>query len=522
MIRSRTRTILIGTMSAFVLLAAGTTAGATIAGPADSSGVIHACYANPTSNGQHAILLRNVGTSCPTGMTAISWNQTGPPGATRPAGPPGSAGAKGDTGAQGPTGPAGATGSPGPGTARVMALASHSTPPMGWNGFNHFGPGMTAAQVEAGAKALVASKMAAAGYEYVNIDGGWSSLVRTASGDLQANASLYPDGIQSVVDYIHGLGLKAGIYLSAGLTNCAKTSAGSWGHYLQDASWVAAHGFDFVKFDYCNMPASQLPLTDTYVRNDATTMANDLAATGRGILFDLNPARSPHGHDWEWARSIGAGMWRVTGDITGTFRNMVTHVNQALAVRSSGGRGGWNDPDMLEVGNGRGTRAFVSTPAGTTVIRVSLTEAEERAQFSLWLILAAPLIAGNDLTAMNSYTQATLTNPRVLAVARDPLGKPGHLVSRSNGLYVIARPLSDGSVAVVLFNASPASARISTTASAIGLPAAPSYRRRNLWAGNGTTNSGAISFSTGSHTVRMYRVTAEQGSLSLLARPGGR
>jgi alpha-galactosidase len=406
----------------------------------------------------------------------------------------------------------------GPSTVSVGALVSPPTPPMGWNGFNHFGPGMTAAQVEAGAKALVGSGMAAAGYEYVNIDGGWSRLARTASGDLQANASLYPDGIQSVVDYIHGRGLKAGIYLSAGLSNCAKTSAGSWGHYMQDANWVAAHGFDFVKFDYCNMPASQLPLTDTYVRNDATTMANDLAATGRDILFDLNPARSPHGHDWQWARSIGAGMWRVTGDITGTFPNMVTHVNQALAVRSSGGPGGWNDPDMLEVGNGAGTRAFTSTAAGTVVTTVSLTEPEERAQFSLWLILAAPLIAGNDLTAMDSYTRATLTTPRVLAVARDPLGKPGHLVSKSNSLYVIARPLSDGSAAVVLFNASPASARISTTARAIGLPAAPSYRLRNLWAGTTATTSGAISFSTGSHTVRMYRVTAEQGSRSPLAR----
>jgi alpha-galactosidase len=413
-----------------------------------------------------------------------------------------------------PAGAAARGGGRGPSTAIVMALVSPSTPPMGWNGFNHFGPGMTAAQVEVGARALVGSKMAAAGYEYVNIDGGWSSLVRTASGNLRAKASLYPDGIRSVVDYIHGLGLKAGIYLSAGLTNCAKTSAGSWGHYVRDANWVAAHRFDFVKFDYCNMPASQLPLTDDYVRNDATRMAKDLAATGRPILLDVNPAKRPHGHDWQWARGIGAGMWRVTGDITGTFSNMVAHVNQALAVHSYGGPGGWNDPDMLEVGTGNGTRVFASTPAGTTVTTVSLTEAEERAHFSLWVILAAPLIAGNDLTAMDSYTRATLTNPRVLAVARDPLGKPGHRVSESNGLYIFARPQSNGAVAVVLFNASPASAKISTTASAIGLPAAPSYRVRNLWAGTTATTSGAISASTGSHTVRMYRVTAEQSSRS--------
>jgi alpha-galactosidase len=409
-----------------------------------------------------------------------------------------------------------------PGTASARALVSPPIPPMGWNGFNHFGPGMTAAQIEAGAKALVSSGMAAAGYDYVNIDGGWAALARTASGDLQANPSLYPDGIQPVVDYIHGLGLKAGIYLSAGLSNCAKTSAGSWGHYQQDANWVAAQGFDFVKFDYCNISPMQLPLTDTYVRNDATTMATDLAATGRDILFDLNPARSPHGHDWEWARSIGAGMWRVTGDITGTFPNMVTHLNQTLAVSSAGRPGGWNDPDMLEAGNSAGTRTFISTPAGTVATTVSLTEPEERAQFTLWLILAAPLIAGNNLTAMDSYTRATLTTPRVLAVARDPLGRPGHLVSKSNGLYVIARPLRDGAAAVVLFNASPATAKITTTARAIGLPAAPSYRRQNLWAGTGTTGSGTISFRTGSHTVRLYRITANQDSRSPLARPGTR
>jgi hypothetical protein len=164
---------------------------------------------------------------------------------------------------------------------------------------------------------------------------------------------------------------------------------------------------------------------------------------------------------------------------------------------------------MLEAGNGAGTRVFASTPAGTVAARVSLTEAEERAQFTLWLILAAPLIAGNDLTAMDSYTWATLTTARVLAVARDRLGRPGHLVSKSNGLYVIARPLSDGSAAVVLFNASPASARITTTARAIGFPAAPSYRLRNLWAGTTGTRTGAISFRTGSHTVRLYRVTAK-------------
>lgn len=417
---------------------------------------------------------------------------------------------------------AGGGGGSRPGRAGVRALVSPPIPPMGWNGFNHFGPGMTAAQVEAGAKALVSSGMAAAGYDYVNIDGGWASLARSASGDLQPNPALYPDGIGPVVDYIHGLGLKAGIYLSAGLTNCAKTSAGSWGHYQQDADWVAAQGFDFVKFDYCNISPQQLPLTDTYVRNDATTMAGDLAATGRNILLDLNPARSPHGHDWQWARSIGAGMWRVTGDITGTFANMVTHLNQTLAVASAGRPGGWNDPDMLEAGNGTGTRAFASTATGTVAARVTLTEPEERAQFTLWLILAAPLIAGNDLTAMDSYTRATLTTARVLAVARDRLGRPGHLVSKSNGRYVIARPLADGSAAVALFNASPATARITTTARAIGLPAAPSYRRQNLWAGTGSTQAGTISYRTGAHTVRLYRITPEQNSRTPLAPPGTR
>jgi len=200
-------------------------------------------------------------------------------------------------------------------------------------------------------------------------------------------------------------------------------------------------------------------------------------------------------------------MWRVTGDFKNTFGTMVSHVNQTLAVAAYGGPGGWNDPDMLGVGNRVGTTVFAPISTGTAASRARMTWSEQQAQFSLWVILAAPLIAGNDLTAMDARTQATLTNPDLLAVARDPLGTPGHLVSRKRGLYVIARPLADGSVAVVLFNASAAATRITTTALALGLPAAPSYLTRNLWAGTSTTTRGTISATVQPHSARIYRVS---------------
>jgi len=371
-----------------------------------------------------------------------------------------------------------------------------AVPPMGWNGYNHWGPGVTGAIVRRDARALVSSGMAALGYEYVNLDGGWDRPRRDARGALQADPAKFPGGIRELAGYVHSLGLKFGIYASAGTANCSGTSAGSYGHYRQDAAAFAAWGVDFVKLDYCRVP---VPLTPRVARDLAAQMSRALAATGRPIVLDVNDASGARDHDlaWTWARGTGAQLWRVSSDITSSYRSMVSHLagpasghSFDLQLPGYAGPGGWNDPDMLEVGN------------------AGLTAAGARAEFSLWAEEAAPLIAGNDLTAMTPAARRTLTNARVIAVDQDPLGRQGRAVRGGGGHWVLVKPLAGGAVAVVLFNQTPAVAVISTTAAAVGLPPAASYRLRDLWARSTGSTAGTIRARVPPHGVVMYRASA--------------
>ncbi len=363
------------------------------------------------------------------------------------------------------------------------------TPPMGWNGYNHFSRDVTASIVEAQARALVSSGMKAAGYRYVNLDGGWDLLQRDASGDLQPDPAKFPDGIAPVAAYVHSLGLKFGIYASAGTANCAGTSAGSYGYYAQDAQRFADWGVDYVKFDRCNVPYDDFPtLTPPEVTQLlATRMHDAIVATGRPMLFDVNDARQSE-HDWTWAPPI-ANMWRTVGDIADRYSSMVNHlvadVTHASEVAPGGG---WSDPDMLEVGNG------------------GMTTIEYQSEFSLWAELAAPLIAGTDLTSMSAATRDILTNRAVIAIDQDPLGEQGLPVSNAGGLWVLTRPLANGDRAVVLFNETDAAATITTTATQVGLPAARVYLLRDVWRHGTAVTDGPISANVAPHAVVMYRV----------------
>src|SRR2546421_9339563 len=240
--------------------------------------------------------------------------------------------------------------------------------------------------VEAEARALVRSGMKAAGYTYVNLDGGWALPWRDSNGALIPNPFKFPDGIKAVADYVHNLGLKFGIYTSAGMKNCYGSMAGSYGHYRQDVATFASWGVDYVKFDRCFIPYGAFPhLSDGQIAQVLTRqMGAAIAAVGRPMVYDLNFADV---QSWAWPVPMAA-MWRTTWDIKGTYRSLLSNFRANVSCYARARPGRWNDPDMLEIGN-RG-----------------LTVTEQQAQFSLWAEMAAPLIAGNDLTTMTPAARA--------------------------------------------------------------------------------------------------------------------
>lgn len=379
--------------------------------------------------------------------------------------------------------------------ARVLAAKDGvaQVPPMGWNGFNHYGRDVTASIVAAQARVLVSSGMKAAGYDYVNLDGGWDLLERDPDGQLQPDTSKFPDGIPSIAAYVHSLGLKFGIYTSIGRTNCARTAAGSYGNYRRDAATFASWGVDFVKVDWCNVPMAEFPgMTEEQVAESLYgRFAHALAVAGRPMLYSL----STNGAElaaWRWAPRLG-NMWRTNRDLEDRHHSMVANfVSNAPHYRAAG-PGGWNDPDMLQVGNG------------------GMTWREDRAEFSLWAEMAAPLLAGNDLTSMSAVTRTTLTNRAVIAVDQDRLGRQGHVVAHAHGHWVLTKPLSNGARAVVLFNQTDQPAVLTTTARRVGLRDADAYRETNLWRHTTRRIAGTIVARVAPRAAAMFLVTRLTG-----------
>jgi alpha-galactosidase len=372
-------------------------------------------------------------------------------------------------------------------TPVITAETIGTTPPMGWNGFNHFYLRVTAATVEAEARALVSSGMKAAGYTYVNLDGGWGLHWRTARGALNPDPAKFPHGILPVADYVHSLGLKFGIYTSAGTQNCAGTSAGSFGHFPQDAATFASWGVDYLKLDWCSIPYASYPgMTHRQVGELlATQMRSAITATGRAIVYDVN--------DWtndnpsSWARGL-ANLWRTAPDSQDRYASMVWNFTHTVSLYRQAGPGGWNDPDMLEIGNG------------------GMTASEYESQFTLWAEMAAPLIAGNDLSQMTEATRSILTNQAVIAVDQDPLGRPGYPVASAGGHWVLMKPLADGDSAVVLFNQTDVTATITTTLPQVGVQRAGRYMLLDLWSGSSSETAGDISAVVPPHGVAFYLV----------------
>jgi alpha-galactosidase len=344
-------------------------------------------------------------------------------------------------------------------TAPAPKLAA--TPPMGWNSWNHFAARIDDATVRAQADAMASSGLRDAGYRYINIDDTWEGK-RDAEGVIHPNAK-FPD-MKALADYVHSKGLKLGIYSSPGPKTCAGYE-GSFGHEAQDAKTYAAWGIDYLKYDLCSLGPS-MQAAGSIEKAQAIELAayikmrDALRATGRPIVYSL----CQYGFDqvWRWGGSVGGNLWRTTGDITDKYPRMLQIGLSQAGLSKYARPGQWNDPDMLEVGNG------------------GMNAIEYRTHMSLWAILAAPLLAGNDLTKMSPETLSILANREVIAVDQDPAGRQGDRIKVEGPLEVWAKPLAGGAKAVGLFNTSDLPANMAFDVAQAGFKGA--VRARDLWA----------------------------------------
>ena len=375
------------------------------------------------------------------------------------------------------------------GTSPSSSLAL--TPPMGWNSWNKFACNVSDDLIRSMADGMVKSGMKDAGYQYVVIDDCWQ-VSRDDGGNIVADPQRFPSGIKAVADYVHSLGLKFGIYSDAGTKTCAGRPGGL-GHEYQDARQYAAWGVDYLKYDWCSTNTED-------ARAAYANMREALNASGRPIVFSI--CEWGKHKPWLWGKEVGGNLWRSTGDIVDKWagsekwpngeccaNGMVAIVDQQEGLESFAGPGHWNDPDMLEVGNG------------------GMTTTEYRSHFSLWAMLAAPLIAGNDLRSMQPEIHDILTNKEVIAVDQDALGSEGRRVKKDGDLEVWTRPLQGGNRAVILFNRGAAEHEINVNWEDVGYPAHLAAAVRDLWQHKDLGKfTGKFSAPVASHGVVMLTV----------------
>jgi alpha-galactosidase len=356
------------------------------------------------------------------------------------------------------------------------------TPPMGFNNWNSTWcrAEFNEAMIKGIADLFVDKGLKAAGYQYVNLDDCWAQRQRDAQGNLVPDLTRFPNGIKALADYVHGKGLKFGIYTSAGTATCAPEGfPGGLDHEDQDARLFASYGVDYLKYDNCNNQGRDA--VQRYTR-----MRDALAATGRPIILAL--CEWGENQPWRWAGAVG-NLWRTTGDIEDNWGSVLNIIRQNSVLAAYAKPGFWNDPDMLEVGNG------------------GMTDTEYRTHFSLWSMMSAPLLIGSDLRTASASTLSILTNTAVIAIDQDPLGKAAYVVRNSGGQWVFSKVLANGDRAVALFNENGSATTISTSAAQAGMNAAGSYTLRDLWSGSTTTTSGTISATVPAHGTVVYRVS---------------
>nr|WP_062342982.1 lectin [Herbidospora sakaeratensis] len=372
------------------------------------------------------------------------------------------------------------------------------TPPMGWNTWNTFGCNINETLIKQTTDAMVANGMRDLGYQYVVVDDCWMDPNRDSSGNLQPNLSRFPSGMKALGDYIHARGMKFGIYQAPLDKTCAQYfnaypgATGALNHEVQDARQFAAWGVDYLKYDWCSPTGTM----DDQVRAFAK-MRDALAATGRPILYSINP-NSIHdktGPRRNWGDV--ANIWRTTEDITNTWNSGQTNgypmgiqniVNVNAPLSGYAAPGSFNDPDMMVVGRG------------------GMNDTEMRSHFALWAIMAAPLIAGNDVRNMDNATSTIMKNQNLIAINQDTLGLQATQISNDGTRRILAKRLANGDVAVALFNQGGSTITMSTTAAAIGL-SGNSFNLRDAWTNAVTSTTGAISASVPAHGTVVYRVS---------------
>jgi alpha-galactosidase len=369
------------------------------------------------------------------------------------------------------------------------------TPPMGWNSWNFFAERVTDKDIRGAADQMVATGMKDAGYIYVNIDDTWEGE-RDASGVLHTN-NKFPD-MKALADYVHSKGLKIGIYSGPGTKTCGRFAA-SLGHEQQDADLYASWGFDYLKYDLCSFipdvmqkqaphdKAAQMKIMIAAYEKMGNALKAATAKTGRPIVFSL----CQYGWDapWEWAPALGGNLWRTTGDVEAKWQSIYDIASQQAGLEAYAGPGHWNDPDMLEVGNGK------------------LTLAENRTHFTWWAMFAAPLLAGNDLPNMKPEIKAILTNKDVIAIDQDPIGRQGQRVYSDGEVEVWTRHLQMGPMAIAIINVG--SDRYSSHPFHLDLKKlglAGPQTGKNLWTGEEVTLTDKMPIELPSHDVLLVRV----------------
>lgn len=370
--------------------------------------------------------------------------------------------------------------------------AADTSPPLPQMGFNNWNSTHCRDEFDEGMIRGIADKFVSlglkdAGYQYVNVDDCWANWQRDKDGHLQPNPKRFPSGIAALADYIHERGLKFGLYSSAGTSTCEPLQEnrgfpGGLGHEKDDAATFASWHVDYLKYDNCNN--QKIGAHKRY-----TDMAEALRATGRPIFFSM--CEWGENKPWLWASKppVEASSWRTTGDITDTYASMLKIFKANVVLDRYASPGHWNDPDMLEVGNG------------------GMTDVEYRSHFSLWSIMASPLLIGTDLRTIKPDALQILLNKEVIAIDQDPLGVQGKQVRDAGGIHVIVKPLKDGAVAVAVFNETDKAKDVSVPAREIGLKAGGSYTLRDLWAHTDAKGDGSIKATLAPHATVMYRIS---------------
>ena len=400
-------------------------------------------------------------------------------------------------------------------------LAADAVPYMGWNTFYGVGGVFNEATVKSVAGSLISSGLAQAGYKIVWLDFGWATGARDSNGNLIVDSTQWPDGMSGLTSWLHAQGLLAGIYTDAGTRGCGGQGVGSYGYYQQDVDEFAAWGFDAVKVDFCGAGRERLDQPPNDPRALYGQFSRAVAGAPRAMILNVcnfwtpgqinGTAPSFADSSWDafsWAPAV-AQSWRTDTDIgyTGNIqfqwvlRNLDQDSSQYPIIQNAAGPPGssgigwghWNDPDYLGPGLG-------------------MTSTQAQSQFSMWAMVAAPLILGSDPRSLSSTSITMLKNPQVIAIDQDPLGAQGWLVSKtSTGQQAWVKPLAGGARAVALFNRGSGPQQITISASAVGLPAVSSYPLLNVWTNQTSTSRGRISAYVQPDAVVLYRVTADPG-----------